>query len=775
MKRLHRTHWPTALLLTFSLATCFAAYDFPFGEYLIERKYFDLATKHYQKCLARSGPNEARKMQSQLGLRMAEIGDLAERVESGQIPEDQRAQIAKKFDGVLKALEEMVQTGLSIAGTGRPKKELSRDKREILQITGRAEYEMANAYYAFAKFCPEKDPARAEKLTKAISLYSLFDSPYGYLGRALCYVEQKNYQKAVTDFDKVTRWPDGPLDIRVKAHLHKAKAYLGKRDFRGAIDAIEELSKLTRAAGFQVPDEADRIRATALTSLGKPLESLDIFIERGLYDKALGILLDMLVEGKLTRDPGQAAGCYYKLGICNYNAKNRNCLAAAKAFEKVATQYPSSNYARKAAYFCAVAYGECHRSNPSAAMAAVYHEALARLLKQFPKHENAGSVHYLIARSFEGRGELDSALEHFQRVPKECKHYADSRFRIAFIHVRRFQALATEGQGGSARAKKEFSLAEAALKPIIESSQSSADASPAERAAKLATAANATIALARLKANSVIGHYDEALGLLETFHRAYPESKALLPEVALLQLICYQGQGEPAKAAKKLEELHRSFPDSTQLAQAFMLMGDEFKKKAASSQETVEALHRSLERDSRPSAFIAVGNKLYSLGRYQDAARVYDRFLAKFSRGQAEEKEVLATKYRLSQCYIELQEWQKALPFCQELEKANPEHALFKKALAGCYEGVGKYGEALKLWTILDKRTAEDTTEWFAARYHVALMHFRLKRAAKAKSLLALTRELYPELGGEESQARFKRLEDQCGSASPEGAGAPKK
>ena len=74
---------------------------------------------------------------------------------------------------------------------------------------------------------------------------------------------------------------------------------------------------------------------------------------------------------------------------------------------------------------------------------------------------------------------------------------------------------------------------------------------------------------------------------------------------------------------------------------------------------------------------------------------------------------------------------------------------------------------ARQCWRRIESLTKQGSPEWLGARLGVITAGIKLGDVAEAKKLLAVTRLLYPDLGGEELKSRFQAAEQKLGADKP--------
>ncbi|MEX0586865.1 MAG: tetratricopeptide repeat protein, partial [Pirellulales bacterium] len=69
---------------------------------------------------------------------------------------------------------------------------------------------------------------------------------------------------------------------------------------------------------------------------------------------------------------------------------------------------------------------------------------------------------------------------------------------------------------------------------------------------------------------------------------------------------------------------------------------------------------------------------------------------------------------------------------------------------------------ALERWRFVERRTPPGATEWFRAKYWIAICHERLGDKQQAARVVTVLAELHPELGGPALKGKFESLRKRC-------------
>ncbi len=128
-----------------------------------------------------------------------------------------------------------------------------------------------------------------------------------------------------------------------------------------------------------------------------------------------------------------------------------------------------------------------------------------------------------------------------------------------------------------------------------------------------------------------------------------------------------------------------------------------------------------------------------------------------------------ADQQRLDRCvaeaYVAAGRYEQAIEPFRELIKARPKDpdilASFALLLMK-FSQQGRTQEAQQLWKRLESQHKSGSRGWFDARYQFIRCELDLGHPDKAIKLIGVTKVLFPELGGPETQQRFQSLQAAC-------------
>ncbi|MFH1299664.1 MAG: hypothetical protein ABIK07_01290, partial [Planctomycetota bacterium] len=116
----------------------------------------------------------------------------------------------------------------------------------------------------------------------------------------------------------------------------------------------------------------------------------------------------------------------------------------------------------------------------------------------------------------------------------------------------------------------------------------------------------------------------------------------------------------------------------------------------------------------------------------------------------------------LAEAYLAVDQPIRALEFYQGLLKQSPNDASLVKQVALLLERCGTKAclrQATQKWRQLEATEKPGTVPWLDARLHIIQTALDSGDEAEAKKLLGVTKLLYPELGNDDLQNRYREVE----------------
>ena len=469
--------------------------------------------------------------------------------------------------------------------------------------------------------------------------------------------------------------------------------------------------------------------------------------------------------------------------------------AAVGAYEQLKTEFPDSDYARRADY--GYAWSLYHaRKYPEAAAAAEKFLAASTDPALIP------GIRYLLANCLQQQKEFDRALEIYRDLPEkhpESPFAAQARAKVPW-------ALHLKGDAAGAKAAALAYLQEDKESPaagevgfllglLLHAEGNNEDARQEFRlvAEKFPDSEFAPEALYKsAECTLQLGMRDDAAKTFEEFVRRYPDNplaaeailragdaqfnsqdfaKAVEKYTALLATpatpeaeenaryrlaITYHNMKERAKAAEQYQALLDKFPASRHAAQALFHLGEYQLREQKDALKAIESYQASLDKAPAPElAALALWG--LALARYE--RKDYEMAADQFLRLIREYPQTVLPEEVYTWCgqwFFDAGKWAEATAVLDALLKALPEYPYADKVrftAAECSEKAGNDADALARYqaTVDANPTGAKAVE---AKYRMARLH---EKAGEEDKALSLYEEASSANTGEvAAQARFR-------------------
>jgi tetratricopeptide (TPR) repeat protein len=645
-----------------------------------------------------------------------------------------------------------------------------------------------NNYYA-ALLYPAGVKERSALLEEAVSCFTrtlpdLKEPSLAHrciFGRALCFKEQKKYEKALQDIQSLmAKVPRGDL-LYMQAGYEKAliSHLSGKNEL--AVKLIQEL----QAGGTpgvmpqQIKDQLRNLQtnialdiAERKTSGGttgdtasyqQSIKELRRIAEgdatqtgvlyRYVFDRAeqlqampeveLGSIGSMAVADwlfdrkeyvvageryqRLYAAPDRLIAAYhdglcFRLAYCY--AQQQQWQDAQGCLEALFQQYPGSSFGGKAACLYHVVAAQAYQMQPSERSFARYIKAAECYVKNCPEDQDKSEAYFQLGSYRQQQGRFEDAQTAFTRVGRDSKHYDEARQVALRICANRLQTdveqLESLVQDGRGRSEQALKLYRESLKRAEDCRQGVNGANARDGGGEVE--AYVTLLLARLYMHAAEPSPRKAMPLLKGFEGRY----SLKTQQALLHDMAQKLRLECCLQLGLLEEVER---------EVAALIGTAAVDKTTWAFLTACAeRHYSRAIEGQPKATAAES------GRDAQAALVIYKSLA----SRAEKDSAYATLYdpirmRLAELYTLDHQPAQAAAIYQEQLQRDPASADALYKLAVVYEMQDKWEEAVSIWSKLSRGLAPGDSHWSEARLRAAQALIRLGKHKEACEVISLT------------------------------------
>lgn len=626
-------------------------------------------------------------------------------------------------------------------------------------------------------------------------------------GRALCFKELGNDEKAAKDFEAITKYVRQNDPLYMWSLYEQAQLRYKAGDHKGALGHLEELETgieektLTDVLG----NEHKRLREkAALEPRAKALlAKINKETDRGgegarrLCHEALGVLkrlsrYDPAYATKLYRLVEENAGFFSELSYADLGAIGYLALAddqfkkgefaeAAKRYRHLWTS--SDVYIRNRmddVYFRS-GYAYCQIGRWKEALS-----AFDQLYAKFPGSGLVGKAVCLEYVAAAGNYKQASNRSNYARYVKSSKKYLkkcpNPRDRNG-AHF--FLGKDYEKQKKSKEARREFSAIEEGspqywparyyiLKSDVgdlerrrETGKSggadarrryAALASQFEKFQRLPKARKAkpeitqisphmTILQARLFRCGPGKGCEEVIQTLEGFERRFPKNKPLWLTAMNLRLECYRDKQQITPAMTSIRSLLQGYPVDRDLWDLLA--------------EWAEAYDEEGERWNK------AGNPDRA-GAWMELALTVYTGMADIASKQAAYQEYLdVIQFRMAEILLAQGETDRAGLFYRQILTRTPDAADALSHLGRIYEEQGNWDQALEMWRTYSREIEEGSAAWIDARYRIALAHSKMGRKQAACDVITMIRVLHPNVKDEGLLNKILSLEKAvCGKAS---------
>ena len=428
---------------------------------------------------------------------------------------------------------------------------------------------------------------------------------------------------------------------------------------------------------------------------------------------------------------------------------------AASSFLALAAEFPEVPQAADAHLLGAWCLGRVYDYQATRDNRLAYTQALVEHRERYAESPTQHDAGWMLGLLEERRLQATAALRLYRTIPAEHRRGAAAQAAVArcqeAILARLHDLLRTTPAAD--RQREIRALLERTEQEAVAELTRFVESYPERPAALAVEQADVCLRLARILLNRGVPEYARADALLErVFHsdETRPTSaaadpaanagdpaawKPLLRTAAQLRIVSLAGQGEFQRA----EELVRSLSGS----QATDVLG-------------ILAGLSEMARDTSDNTRFHVGQLQLRAAAELDARR-----------NELPPEEQQQLDLCLAEAYVAGGQSRDGIARFERVLAAQPGNELVRRRLAEVLENACGTRECLEKarqhWRRLESTATPGTPEWMEARYHVIHCLLGLGEREAAGKLLAITKLLYPDLGGEPLQPRFAKLEEELG------------
>lgn len=621
-------------------------------------------------------------------------------------------------------------------------------------------------------------------------------------GRALCFKEQKKYDKALQDMRSLmAKVPRGDLLYAQAGYENALISHLsGKNEL--AVKQIQELQAEDKPGVMpqQIRDQLKHLKTKiALGIAEKKTSAPDAAHDKASYDEAVrelkhiaeadaaqaGVLYRYVFDHAehLSDRPDAELGSMGSLAIADWHfdrkeyepagGRYRRLYAAPDNFihqyldglcfrlaycysqkqqwqdalgclETLFQKYPGSSFDGKAACLYHGVAAQAYQEQPSEGTYARYVKAAECYVKNCPDAQDKSEAHFQLGRYYQQRGRMQDALIQFKKVGSDSPHYPDARHAVLLITVNQLQSDVEELEelirDGQGQSDKAIKLNRESLK-LAENCQKKF-MGPQSTDGDGVLEAYVTLLLARLYLHVSEPSPRKALQQLRGFEETFAAEKQqeVLHDMARkLRLECYLQLGMIKDAEQEVAAIAGKTPVDKKTWAFLNDCAERYYMLAKADQS--KSAHEGSARNS--AAAQVVYAKLASIAGQEPAYRnQHDPIQMRLA-------EVYAMDHKLAQ----------AAAIYQEMLAGDPTSADALYQLAGIYERDGRWDDAFTAWNKLARGLNPDNSSWFEARFRMAQALIQLGKHKEACEVIAVTKSRCPEQGNEEMEREYLKLQ----------------
>ena len=611
-------------------------------------------------------------------------------------------------------------------------------------------------------------------------------------GRALCYKQMQEYNKAIKDIDSVMKriTPDDDLYFRTgyekilisylsgnfesaliqinnlqetmaekktaadfntgisKLRIKTNLALLNKTEKKDKkklkdlyYNILNELKKLAETDDNEsgelyefVKDNIDLFASLSDSRLS-PVGSLavaDFHFNNKKYEKAIAGYKNLYqANNELIKK--RVDDLYFRMGYayCQLGDWNK----AIKTFKTFFEKHPSSDLCDKSACTYYFAASNSYKEDPTKKTYHTYIKALKIYLEHCSAQEDKSEAHFQLGKYYLEEDQNDKASNEFFRVQKNSPNYIQARYYGVRSNIDILERYNSQGLYQSKKALKIYNETASLLeefKSLLKTKKHNENLSEIEL--------HSTILLAKLYIYGPEKTLKKGLNALSGFEKysAGQKNKGLLMTAKRLKMECYRKLNMFIAAEKEIKNMIK--PAALDLNEWTLL--NEFGSSFYNTSVNFRNEKNPARAEKHAELAIMIYEKLSAIA-LKDIS--YKRFYDPI-------------QLRLAELYQGIRKTETAKKIYMDTLEQNPESADAIYNLCLISEKEGRWEDALKIWRQFSDGVKNGSHYWFESRYHTANTLHNLGQTEDACSILNMTIVLHPELRDEEFKKDFMKL-----------------
>ena len=602
-------------------------------------------------------------------------------------------------------------------------------------------------------------------------------------GRALCEKELKQFDWATRDFELLLKDAGLPADMERK--VRAAMAEVRTRSARGergdsnrgetpaeaqargmlqrAHTLLESRKKATgdtkrkqlleaaalldevRKQGGAWKEKADALANTEITEQDAAVidEQKNPFpqwgqarelLQKSEFAKAVPFLREVLASD----DPKAVIhhrDAQYYLGVGLFQLRDyRDAMAQLNKFLTADGVPPQ--FGAEATYLRFKAAEGLYAKEPTPDNSKLYIDAIKEFTRRYPDHKSIFEAYFRLGEYNQKQGNYLAAVEAYQKVSGDQAFRVRADFATLQSYFSLLDALG-EKQDGIGISEKDLRQRTAtSLQAFWKNSADLEKTNPA--AAKQIPLQDdrgkVTVMNAAFLSKDVDTKAPDIVSLLQDFEKKYPEQKDAFAKVARIRLVALEKAGRFVDLEKAVDDIFTGFTPNEQ------------KELLAGLSKVLPGDIKKLERKNDKDDTLAAKRTLARL--YADRLQRGEAF--------AEDESPAQFKYELAQLYLDVKDYDKAIPLYQELQQG----AYSLVALAGLAQIAAVKGDqhqAITYWEEMLKGTQAGDQLWFRGTFEVAQLNATIGNTEQACKTVSGARAMLGRLG---EQGLKKRIQD---------------
>ncbi|HXG22576.1 MAG TPA: tetratricopeptide repeat protein [Methylomirabilota bacterium] len=600
-------------------------------------------------------------------------------------------------------------------------------------------------------------------------------------GRALCEKENKHFDWAIRDLelllkdtslptdmerkvraaladarnrqvrgDRATEAAESAADAQARAMLQKAQSLLdagkklgGNDRTRKLLEAVAYLDEV-RKQGGSWKEKADAMAKSEISDQDLALvdEVKNPFpawgqarelLQKNDYAKAIPYLREVLAAADPKAKLHHREAQYY-LAVGLYQI--RDYRGALPELAKVLnTEGVAANFVVDAVYLRFKASEALYTKDQNPDNTKMFLEATKEFIRRYPEHKVIAEAYYRLGEYNQGQKNYLAAADFYNKVNGDLTLRARADFGTLQSYFALLDILEEKKDGVGISEPELRKRTAAALQTFwknLTALENTADGTkpvPVQEYRGKATVMNAAFLSKDADANA-----KEILTLLQDFEKKYPDQKEAFGKVARMRLVATEKAGRFADLEKEVDSIFTRFTPEEQ-------------------KDLLAGLDKVLPKDVK--RLEKQNDKDNLLPAKRTLARLYaDRL----QRGVpfAEDESPQQFKYELAQLYLDVKDYDKAIPLYQELQQGA--YSLVSLAgLAQIAEVKGDQRQSLGYWEELLKGTQVGDPLWFRGTYEVARLDAALGEKDTSCKTISSARAILARLG---DQGLKKKIQD---------------